>query len=73
MYVYIESEKGLWTVGFYTPSGEWISESDHSDRDNAARRIHYLNGGDQEEITEEVNPYLIDHAEAERLQNQNNR
>ena len=45
MYVYIESEKDLWTVGFYTPSGKWISESDHSTIDSAAARTHYLNGG----------------------------
>jgi len=44
MYVYIESERNLWTVGFYTPNGEWISESDHSDREAAAARTHYLNG-----------------------------
>lgn len=53
MYVYIESErwtddKGftriLYTVGFYEPSGKWVPESDHSDRDEAAKRVHYLNG-----------------------------
>jgi len=44
MYVYIQSEPGLWTAGFYNPDGEWISESDHSDRIEAAKRVHYLNG-----------------------------
>jgi hypothetical protein len=29
MYVYIKSEPYLWTVGFYTPDGEWIAESDY--------------------------------------------
>ena len=30
MYVYQESEKGsVWTVGFYSPAGEWVPESDH--------------------------------------------
>ena len=50
-YVYIQSEKpsadsdGLWTVGFYGPSGEWNPESDHSSAEAAAERVHWLNGG----------------------------
>jgi len=44
-YVYIKSEPGLWTVGFYDPSGKWQPESDHVHRDAAAERVHYLNGG----------------------------
>ena len=45
MYVYIRSEPGLWTVGFYDPSGKWYAESDHDTRESAATRVHYLNGG----------------------------
>ncbi len=45
MYVYIRSEPGLLTVGFYKPDGAWESESDHSTTDKAAARVHYLNGG----------------------------
>ena len=44
-YVYIRSEPGLWTVGFYDPAGKWIPESDHDNRQEAAERVHYLNGG----------------------------
>ncbi len=47
MYVYIQSEKGdypLWTVGFYQ-DGKWNPESDHSDREEAAKRTAWLNGG----------------------------
>lgn len=44
MYVYIESEPGLWTVGFYDPTGKWHSESDHDSRKAAADRVAYLNG-----------------------------
>ena len=58
MYVYIKSEPGLWTVGFYSPDGQWHSDSDHGDREEAARRVHYLNGG-QEKEKEEINPYLL--------------
>ncbi len=45
-YVYIESEKGLWTVGFYSPDGKWNPESDHDDKGKAAEQVHYLNGGE---------------------------
>jgi len=44
-YVYIQSERTLWTVGFYDPDGEWQAESDHSAVDLAAERVAYLNGG----------------------------
>ena len=45
MYVYIKSEQGLWTVGFYNPNKEFIPESDHDSPDKAAARVNYLNGG----------------------------
>jgi hypothetical protein len=44
MYVYIKSQPGLWTVGFYDPQGEWIAESDHETTESAAERVHWLNG-----------------------------
>lgn len=46
MYVYIRSEPGLWTVGFYlgddfqpAPGGDFIAP------ELAAERVAYLNGG----------------------------
>lgn len=45
MYVYIESEKGLYTVGFYDPQGRFVPESDHDSRESAAKRVAFLNGG----------------------------
>jgi hypothetical protein len=45
MYVYIKSEPGLWTVGFYKPDGEWMPESDQTSEADAAWRVHFLNGG----------------------------
>jgi hypothetical protein len=45
MYVYVLSEPGLWTVGFYAPDGQWHPESDHTSEKSAAERVHYLNGG----------------------------
>lgn len=44
-YVYLNSEPGLYTVGFYNPDGEWVAESDHKDSEQASERVHYLNGG----------------------------
>ena len=54
MWVYKQSEhwndeRGytheLFTVGFYDPSGKWHAESDHPKRDDAAERVHWLDGG----------------------------
>lgn len=47
-WVYVQSEPGLWTVGFYAPDGTWHSDSDHGDRTAAGDRVHYLNGGNPE-------------------------
>lgn len=41
---YIKSEPGLWTVGYYDPSGNWQSDSDHDSPHGAAERVAYLNG-----------------------------
>jgi hypothetical protein len=46
-WVYLRSEPGLWTVGFYDPDGEWHAESDYDDSQKAAERVHWLNGGER--------------------------
>ena len=46
MYVYIKTERFLWTVGFYSLDGEWHPDSDHDTKESAAERVHYLNGGE---------------------------
>lgn len=45
MYVYRQTEPSLYTVGYYMPTGEWVSESDWPNTIEAARRVHWLNGG----------------------------
>lgn len=45
-WVYIKSEPGLWTVGFYCPEGKWNTDSDWPSQNEAAKRVHYLNGGE---------------------------
>lgn len=39
----------LWTVGYYEPDGTWQPESDHDNPEDAANRVHWLNGGQIEE------------------------
>lgn len=53
-YVYVNSEPGLWTVGFYEPDGRWIAESDHDKREKAADRVHWLNGGNKSATLDEA-------------------
>jgi hypothetical protein len=48
VYVYLQTEPQLWTVGHYEPDGKWIAESDHYTTESAAKRVHWLNGGYQE-------------------------
>lgn len=43
-YVYIRTEPQLWTAGHFTPDGQWEPESDHGSKDEAARRVAWLNG-----------------------------
>lgn len=45
MYIYINSEKGLWTVGHYAPDGKFVPESDHDNTHDASKRVAFLNGG----------------------------
>lgn len=54
MWVYICLEPGCYTVGFYDPKGFWVAESDHDSSDEAAERVHYLNGGVGGEIPQEA-------------------
>lgn len=44
MWIYIETEHNLWTVGYYDPAGKFVTDSDHESRDGARARVAYLNG-----------------------------
>lgn len=46
MWVYIKSKANLWTVGFYDPAGVWHPDIDFDNIQDAADRVHYLNGGE---------------------------
>ncbi len=34
-----------YVVGFYDPAGVWNQDSRHDTKEEAAERVHYLNGG----------------------------
>lgn len=69
MYVYIQTEKhefgGLWTVGFYDPSGKFQPESDHNSTAAAAERVRYLNGGAMVNPTDDEGNEAFDYDEGE--------
>lgn len=44
-YVYLGGSTAPWIVGFFNPGGKFIEESKHEEREAAAKRVHYLNGG----------------------------
>jgi hypothetical protein len=48
-WVYVKSEPGLWTVGFYDPAGKWNTDSDHDSSEAAAERVGFLNGTQSQE------------------------
>lgn len=49
IYIYLQTEKHLWTVGFYAPDGSFQPEKDfgidEGGAEAAARRVAWLNGG----------------------------
>ena len=62
-YVYIISEHNptLYTVGFYGPEAQWHSDSDHSTKDEASKRVNYLNGGGSSiETLQDVRKYFVE-------------
>ena len=53
MYVYRRTEPQLWTTGYYEPDGTWQPDEDFSSSEEAAERVHYLNGGTKESDLEQ--------------------
>ena len=53
-YIYLRSESHLFTVGFYDPRGIFHPESDHDNKEDAADRVHYLNGGNPVKVPANV-------------------
>jgi len=55
MYVYIQSEPNLFTVGFYDPEGQWHPDKDFERKEDAAERVAWLNGVISQDISEALN------------------
>lgn len=45
MYVYIEFTPGVFQTGFYSPDGRWNNDLYYYNREAAAKRVSFLNGG----------------------------
>lgn len=43
-----EHNESLYTVGCYTPQGKWDPVEDFSDKNQAEKAVHFLNGGSDE-------------------------
>lgn len=41
--MYHKTEPGVWSVGYYSESGDWISESQCINAEEAALHAHWLN------------------------------
>ncbi len=70
-YVYVRSEPGLWTVGYYKPDGKWDAESDHDSPDKAAERAALLNGSVMLQLSELRAQRTANQAELARLRDAN--
>jgi hypothetical protein len=44
-YVYRKFSNGVYTVGHYSPTGQFIPETDWKELWRAASRVNFLNGG----------------------------
>lgn len=58
MYIYKNTEKGVFAVGHYDPKGKFVTETVHCETREAAERVHYLNGGVNPELFGEVVNHL---------------
>jgi hypothetical protein len=47
--ILVNPYKRFYTVGYFMPNGKWEGHRDFDSKDEAARYIHWLNGGDSHE------------------------
>jgi hypothetical protein len=58
MYIYKKTVKGVFAVGHYDPGGKFVTETVYHETQEAAERVHYLNGGVDPELFGEVIKHL---------------
>jgi hypothetical protein len=54
MYVYEKTGKQVFTVGYYNPKGKFITETVYQEIEEALERVHYLNGGIEPDVFNNV-------------------
>lgn len=64
-YIKTESYPDLFTVGCDDANGNWHPDSDHGTREEAAKRVRYLNGDDYPEAFEELYKIVFSTLEAD--------
>ena len=52
-YIYLQSEKHLWTTGFYE-GDKWNPDKDFDSEEDAGNRCNFLNGGGIETVSTEA-------------------
>lgn len=72
MYVYRRTSGEIFTVGYFSPNGQFCHENDYSSMQEAAARVNYLNGGADvmliSRIFDDLGYVLLDiHATLKRL------
>jgi hypothetical protein len=60
VYRYLAGRSPPYTTGFYSPDGEWTPDKDFVNQDDAAWRVHFLNGGSATRATPALQPPLLD-------------
>lgn len=45
MWVYKQLDYEQWAVGYWSPEKEWFQDAIYSTKEEAAERVHWLNGG----------------------------
>ena len=63
MYIYIQTERGLHTVGHYNPEGEFVPEGDYTEPEEAAKRVRFLNGGEYQTYQPHRQPLQKEYAQ----------
>jgi hypothetical protein len=59
MYVYVvNKDLDGFAVGHYSPGGKFVAETTYPEKDAAAERVHYLNGGVNPELFDEIVNHL---------------
>ena len=54
MYIYKKAGQKVFVVGYYDPKGKFITETVYQEIEEALERVHYLNGGIEPDVFNNV-------------------